>query len=338
MDVAPARSIQTMATYSAEARSFVRRHCADSWLNTAGVPYEVQLAAAVAAFLESHDRWSKSHIRRLAAALLQEVERLIACELFSEQPAWRGVPLVKALMENRPRPVTPGKSGCSDSKRPPRKSLKNAELRRLVRHFSSRPDRFGRWIAGYLLIASRIGWRPGEVVAIKREGDFLRAPAEKHTNGRGLEGTCEVNVGAYPQTFYRMIDAWIADIEEFEDRYGGKWNVRSAMNERISNACEFLGIPRVCTNTLRHFAIASMKRSGFSQSEIAVLVNHASNRTASERYGKGRQGIKRAKKLLGFNKERLEKVRDKARKFDRSAADGPPAETFTEQAQGAPTP
>jgi hypothetical protein len=58
-----------------------------------------------------------------------------------------------------------------------------------------------------------------------------------------------------------------------------------------------------------------MKASGFSQSEIAVLVNHASNRTATERYGKARHGMKRPKKMLRFQEWRLNLVREKARPF-----------------------
>jgi hypothetical protein len=60
-----------------------------------------------------------------------------------------------------------------------------------------------------------------------------------------------------------------------------------------------------------------MKRSGFTRAEIAVLVNHATDRTATEKYGKGRGGIKRAKKMLVFQEARLVLVRDKARTFNR---------------------
>ena len=86
------------------------------------------------------------------------------------------------------------------------------------------------------------------------------------------------------------------------------------MNERLKTASDALRIKRVSCYTFRHFAIACMKRSGFSKSEIAVIVNHASNRTATERYGKARDGTKRAKKMLRFNVERLQLVRDPPRR------------------------
>jgi hypothetical protein len=63
-----------------------------------------------------------------------------------------------------------------------------------------------------------------------------------------------------------------------------------------------------------------MKASGFSRAEIAVLINHATDRTASEYYGKRRFGRKRAKKMLGFAPARLLLVRNEARVFKRDPA------------------
>jgi hypothetical protein len=65
--------------------------------------------------------------------------------------------------------------------------------------------------------------------------------------------------------------------------------------------------------TLRHFAIACMKASGLSREEIAVIINHASTRTATERYGRARTGTKRAKKMFRIDPWRLALVRNKAR-------------------------
>jgi hypothetical protein len=87
------------------------------------------------------------------------------------------------------------------------------------------------------------------------------------------------------------------------------------VNGRLYTACKALAIKGIPTASLRHFAIACMKASGFSRFEIAVIVNHASNRTATEQYGKARTGFRRAKKLLRFPGEKLLIVRDKARPY-----------------------
>ena len=122
-------------------------------------------------------------------------------------------------------------------RRKPRKSVRNDELRRLIQYFTTMADAFSLWIAGCFLIASRIGWRPGEIILMHRQGNFLRAPAEKNTNGRGLSDTCEVDISAYPSWLIVRIDKWIDNIVRWEGRYGGLWNLRSAMNSRLATAC-----------------------------------------------------------------------------------------------------
>ena len=83
--------------------------------------------------------------------------------------------------------------------------------------------------------------------------------------------------------------------------------------EQIANACEALGIRRICLSTLRHHAIACMKRSGYTRQEIAAIVNHASDRTAGEKYGKARTGSRRARKRLQIDPARIALVRTTAR-------------------------
>ena len=319
---------QTIARYEIDATKFIGQYCRKHPAEVRDAPYESRVAMAVLWFLSSHGRWSDNYIRLVAAALSQRVEMLVMMDLLNDNPEpeksllWR-------LKKDRPQSIKKAKKSKKKSKaeahrkkvaakkkqrKAPRKSIPVRELRALVEYFRDLADGFSLWIVGYLLVASRLGWRPGEIVTLRREGNFVRAPAEKHTNGRGLADTCEVDISAYPKRLVDRLDQWISAIEKWEERYGGLWNVRSAMNERLARASEALEIERVSTYTFRHFAIACMKRSGFSKSEIAVIANHASNRTATERYGKARDGIKRAKKMLRFNEERLRLVRDPPRK------------------------
>jgi integrase len=328
-------SPETIAVYERDATKFVRQYSLEEKVDDCDMPYESRLGLAVAWFLSSHGRWSKSYIRRIAAALHQRVQTLVRMELINDNPDDPEKSLLRALKKSRPDPAKKtskvGKKNKTTNKKKKkqrkkvRKSLKLTELRLLIEYFRLNADGFSLWIVGYLLIASRIGWRPGETVRLRREGNFLRAKAEKHGNGRGLTDTCEVDISAYPDWLIAKLDQWIAGIGKWEERYEGLWNLRTVMNGRLATACRALGIPRVSTYTLRHFAVACMKRSGFSQSEIAVLVNHASNRTATEKYGKGRGGIKRAKKMLRFQAWRLNLVRDRARQFGKHL-EGPAAQ------------
>ncbi|MCK1317361.1 hypothetical protein [Bradyrhizobium sp. 23] len=323
----PVRSDETIARYEIDATKFLGQYCREHPADVCHAPYESRVTMCADWFLKSDGRWSDSYIRGIAAALSQRVEMFVRMDLISDHPEpeksllWRlkndrpqSIKKVKKSKEAKAKAHQKKVAAKKKERKAPRKSIPVRELRALVQYFRDQADGFSLWIAGYILVASRLGWRPGEIVTLRREGNFLRARAEKHTNGRGLTDTCEVDISAYPKRLIDRLDQWIAEIEKWEERYGGLWHVRSAMNERLATASEAVRIERVCTYTFRHFAIACMKRSGFSNSEIAVIVNHASSRTATERYGKARDGIKRAKKILRFNQERLLLERDPPRK------------------------
>jgi integrase len=323
----PIRSDPTIARYEIDATKIIGQYCREHPAEVYDAPYESRVVMAVLWFLSSHGRWSDSYIRLVAAALSQRVEMLVMMELITDNPEPEKS-LLRRLKKDRPQSIKKAKktnkskaeahqkkvAAKKKQRKAPRKSIPVRELRALVEYFRGQADGFSLWIVGYLMTASRLGWRPGEIVALRREGNFLRAPAEKNTNGRGLADTCEVDISAYPKRLTDRLDQWISAIEKWENRYGGLWNVRTVMNERLNTASDALGIKRVSCYTFRHFAIACMKRSGFSKSEIAVIVNHASTRTATERYGKARDGIKRAKKMLRYNVERLQLVRDPPRR------------------------
>jgi len=336
MFVAAQKTYKTMAVYNADAIKFVAKFCLDHEPDACDMPYETRLRLAVLWFLGSHDIWSATYIRRLAAALLQHVELLVLMELIPDDPTDTEKSLLWLLQNKRPDPAKKKKKGDKSKnhgkktkpRKSYRKSIKVPELRQLIQYFRNRADGFSLWIAGYIIVASRLGWRPGEMVMLQREGHFLRAVAEKHTNGRGLANTCEIDIGAYFErsrlfkslSLTSEFDKWIADTRKWESYYGGLAGLQDNINARLATACKNRKIKRVCTYTFRHFAISCLKASGFSSAEIAVIVNHASDRTAGEHYGRRRHGFKRAKKMLRFDHARLPLVRAKARKFDRSAA------------------
>ncbi len=269
-------------------------------------PYEHPIGPAIRWFTGRHKIWSKPHIARTALALAQLVELLVAID---ELAAETGESYLDKLRNERPDHAPVRK------KKGYRKSISNRNLRRLVAYFRGRGDEFARWIADYIIIASRIGWRPGEIVNLRLEGRVLSANAEKKTNDRGLFDTCEVILAAYPERISRALSLWIDRLKHWVNFYRGEGRLMDVINGRIRTACKKLRIPVINTYTLRHVAIACMKKSGFTRAEIAVLVNHASSRTATERYGKARSGVKRPKKMLGYDPSRLDRVRDNARAY-----------------------
>jgi hypothetical protein len=320
----PTTSAATLALYEGDANRFVAQYCREVEEDPTDIAFETRCVLATGWFLESHGRWSKTHIVRIALALSWKLERLVLQEMIDDPEdcekslLWR---LKNRRPEARDSRKGEGKSHQSSSKKPRRsvrKSAQNAELRRLINFFRERGDAFSLWIAGYLQISSQIGCRTGDVDALQRKLYYLCAPAEKNTNGRGLTPSCEVLISSYPDLLVSKLDQWILQTAKWIAHYDGEWYLRRVINGRISRACEALKIKCISTATLRHFAIACMKASKFSPAEIAVLVNHKSSKTAAERYGKARTGFRRAKKTLGFREERLLLVRDKARPYTKA--------------------
>jgi integrase len=330
------KSSETIADYQREANRLVGQYLRERPKDEGPILYDRVLLRTASWFLNSHERWSQSTIRRFAAALHQEVEKLVLAGEFEDHPGEKS--LLWRLKKDRPRPIPKvekskrsklvahqKKAASKKMRKKHRKSLPLKELRSLTEFFRLKADSFSLWIVGYILLASRLGWRPGEIVSLTRDANFLRAEAEKHSNGRGLTDTCEISISAYidrsrlfkKQNVLSRLDKWIADARKWEAYYGGRAELQDNINARPATACKKLKIKRVCTYAFRHSAISCMKASGFSRAEIAVIVNHATDRTASEYYGKRRFGRKRAKKMLGFDPTRLLLVRKEARMFKR---------------------
>jgi integrase len=299
------------------------------------------LRMAILWFLNSPaGMWSQTYIRLLANALAQRLEVFILSGLIDDDPDPEKS-LLSRLKHSRPESIEKRKKADKKAKKvahqkkvatkkgkrkKARKSLPMRELRALVRYLRQKGDGFSCWIAGYIILASRLGWRPGEILMLQRDGNFLFAAAEKRTNDRGLADTCQVDMGSYFEraglirsvSLAAELDRWIDDANRWKAYYGGLNKLQSNINGRLATASAKCEIKRVCSYTFRHFAISCMKASGFSRSEIAVIVNHATDRTAGEHYGKRRHGIKRAKKMLAFDMARLPLVRLQATSFDRN--------------------
>jgi hypothetical protein len=213
----PTTSAVTLATYDHDADLFVAQYCREVEEDPSEIPYETRVVLATRWFLENHGRWSKAHIVRIALALFWKLNILVQQEMVDD-PGGPEKSLLSRLKNDRPKARDSKKEKEKSDRSIPKKyrrrvskSVPNAQLRRLINFFREKGDPFSSWIAGYLQIASRIGWRPGEVVSVRREGHYLRAPAEKNTNGRGLSPVCEVIISSYPNSVVSKLDQWILE-------------------------------------------------------------------------------------------------------------------------------
>jgi hypothetical protein len=294
--------------------------------------------AATQWVLDQRDRWAKSYVTLKCLAMTQRVQQFAACGLIPEA---NGKKLLHALKEERPRPV-----GANDAVHPkkrqqqkPSRSVRNRTLRKVIASLSGDDDEFNVWIAGLLRIGSHVGWRPRELFEVRLDGNILTGPAEKFsrvdTEGtedtkaskkkiggprdRGLFERLEIVVGErYPKKIITALRAWIARAPHWLQGYGGSEALLAAMRGRINRACEREGVKPFPPYALRHFAIASMKRSGRSKAEIAAIVNHLSDRTAGENYSRGTSGIRRPRAMFSVAPARIAEVRKSERSFAES--------------------
>ncbi len=314
--IVAAKSDSTYAKYNLIAASFIRQFENESGrTDLRDMDYEDRGVAAALWFLDGHGRWSKPYIRLLAASLTQWCENLGNAGLIPEQTASA---VLGSLTNDRPRARSRDqhldlREQTPSRRRPPAKAIKPTNLRRLVRIFQAKGDRMSLFIAGYLQLGSRIGWRPGEIFGSWIDGNYLCASAEKHTNGRALYGVCEVALHSYSAEIITKLGVWTSEKDAFIAQYGDRFRLQAAINKRLSRACKKIKIPAINLYTLRHFAIACMKKSGMTREAIATIVNHASAETATERYGKARTGTKRAKTMFRLDPWRLSLVRKRAR-------------------------
>jgi len=304
---------RTYDRYHELARNLIAQYSRECPADDASIEYPERCLACADWFLGQTGRWSPAYTRQLSAALLQLVRPLGACELVDPRAADM---VIDRLQNARPEPGRP--------RFRPRKSAKLTDIRRLERHLRVSKDPFDRWIAGYVTVATRIGWRPAELLDLRLDGTCLSAGAAKHTQGRGLCDRCEVHLNEYSPALLQKLGAWIIETNHWIEHYGNKKILEDVMYKRIRDASRKVKIRPLSLYVFRHVAISNMKASGYSREEIAVLINHKSTRTATEKYGKKRHGVRRARKRFGVSPLRLELVKKNARSLETTDPDPTP--------------
>ena len=331
-----AMSNSSYARYNDEAvltiRQFLRESDRDDLPDLAT---ENLTIAATQWLIDQNDRWSKQYIGLRCLGMAQRLDLMISCDLVEPSSV---AEILDSLRKKKIRPVGVGDAVNPNRRRQkePGLRVRNAGLRKVIEYLAEESDEFGAWLAGYLKISSRIGWRPGEMMDIRLDGRILSASAEKYSRlnpygadglnkmggsgDRGLFQRVEIRIGErYNKKILAALQAWIEGTEKWLKVYDGPQKLLAAMRERIRRACWHEKVKEFSPYATRHFAMASMKRSKRSREEIAAIVNHLSNRTAGENYAEARSGIRRAQSMFSVHPDRVAAVQLKARPFPRRA-------------------
>jgi hypothetical protein len=174
------RTAAAIAAYERETSRLVPQYQRENPDEASSSP----LLQTVRWFLNGHARWAGHTIELYASALEQEVGRMLEFDTFD--PRSEEALLLRRLKTDRPSPITKTKTSKkskqvahqkklaakTNKKKKPRKSIPVTELRELVRYFRSR-DEFSNWIAGYIILASRLGLRSVRYLFCSAKGIFF---------------------------------------------------------------------------------------------------------------------------------------------------------------------
>lgn len=239
---------------------------------------------------DQHYRWSPATIRAYHASIHQFLEDLAQRGRISIADR----EYLSADLAQRPRPLPwAGPARCSAKKR---KSVKVDELN-TVRAFlktRGRPD--DRLLADLLLHGAFLALRPCEWSAASLRRSELRVRNAKATNGRACGESRTIHLGEIyrspraRESLSELTDAMRDRLGSSADQpYRDRRRVLCRLGARLRRACRSENIKPIALYTLRHAAIATLKRS-LSPAEVAAMAGHASDRTAGRHYGRRHSG------------------------------------------------
>lgn len=190
----------------------------------------------------------------------------------------------------RPRPRPKHAEPRTSAKK--RKSFKKVELHRVCKFLLGRGKLEDRLLALLLIHGVFLGMRPSEYSDADLQGSLLVIHSRKATNGRSLGEYRELDLSDVPEgelsSLYRLIETFATasqgHLERLLDRLGA----------RLRRACHRVGVVPFALYTMRHQAIANMKRAGKTAVEIAAAVGHGGLGTSGESYARRSAGWQNA--------------------------------------------
>jgi integrase len=228
-------------------------------------------------------------------AYQQQIKAVIARKLHDEElgreRAISGFAELKALLKARRGPCP---------KRTSRKKLKagtHAEYRRLLADFADRVrlsgglDRTDIVLSMLIKVGPFLGLRPCEWLNATILDNELKVVNAKGGNGRAMGGLRAIGIASLPRKIVKSAQLLIEQILLLFAEVGDDWRkILGRLGERLARICARIEIQRWSLYTTRHVAMATWKRAGLSDAEIAALAGHSSTRTARQHYAGERHG------------------------------------------------
>ena len=191
------------------------------------------------------------------------------------------------------------------------KNISNSQLETFIIKLKNRSGKWGVPSALWFLAGTSTGLRPSEWkdIQLAKVGGVvtLRVRNAKATNGRGHGDFRDLSLEHLKKEEIKLIVEHIKNIRkhDYQKMYNGCSKAIQSVSRQIwPNKSKYPTL-----YTARHQFSANSKASGCSRIELAALMGHASDATASTHYGKKRYGTKGVKPEASA--ENISKVREK---------------------------
>ena len=138
-----------------------------------------------------------------------------------------------------------------------------------------------------------LGLRPCEWLNANVVVNTLQISTAKRGNGDSINDVRSIQLTSLPPNVVKLVSGLIDELRLLFAESNKSWRrILGRLGERLARVCARIGIRRWSLYTIRHVAVASWKKAGLSNGEIAALAGHSSTRTARQHYAGGRHGWK----------------------------------------------
>ena len=220
---------------------------------------------------------------------------------------------------------------CTSAQR--QKSLPPADMASLVGRLRRRRSRYAAPLMTYFVAAGVTGLRPGEWpgAAWDETSQTLIVRNAKHDDQRAHGPTRTIDLSDQSTEILAMVEAWLGWVagECRQGTYASSMEAMQKLLYRVSRALWPARETYPMLYSTRHQSVANWKRASLSQEVMAALLGHASDRTASEHYGRraaGAKGLRPGDTNLApprASSEEIQRVRTRARPAPRPASPEP---------------
>lgn len=312
----PSRTDQTVSIYLKRAKNLAKRAKKELGLG----PDEPLDARQFAAWLaDLKPSLSKASWRQYKSAAICFLER------FDEEEALQAVDFLREIDSVG---CVKGSNKTSGSKL---KRFPWRDFQKITDYLRTHPGKWHRPLLDWLVSASLTGLRPQEWVdaTVSRLGEeaALVVRNAKVTNGRSHGPTRTLLLGSLAteevETIARHIERarqW-AGMDQFSDFYGGC----ALTLYYISRKLWPRRVKHMTLYSCRHQFTANAKASGFSTAEVAAMMGHRVDTTATRHYGKKAAGHELLRvRALQDDVDRVEQKFDKTQGGMRAKAKADP--------------